>query len=89
MLIHISGHNIPETEPSPYYSQKCFLNPEYTFENFVKGKNNEFATAAAISIANKPGAQYNPLMIYGGVGLGKTHLMQAIGNHIKARKPAG
>lgn len=69
------------------YTQRCFLNPEYTFENFVKGKNNEFATAAAISIANKPGAQYNPLMLYGGVGLGKTHLMQAIGNQIKAGNP--
>jgi len=68
-------------------TQKCFLNPEYTFENFVKGKNNEFATAAATSISNKPGAQYNPLMLYGGVGLGKTHLMQAIGNHIKADNP--
>ena len=69
------------------YIQRCFLNPEYTFDNFVKGKNNEFATAAAISIANKPGAQYNPLMLYGGVGLGKTHLMQAIGNQIKADNP--
>lgn len=75
----------PESDPA--LSQKCFLNPEYTFENFVKGKNNEFATAAAISIANKPGAQYNPLMLYGGVGLGKTHLMQAIGNQIKAANP--
>lgn len=74
--------NVQETDPA--LSQKCFLNPEYTFESFVKGKNNEFATAAAISIANKPGAQYNPMMLYGGVGLGKTHLMQAIGNHIKA-----
>ncbi len=78
-------NNFQETDPA--LSQKCFLNPEYTFENFVKGKNNEFATAAAISIANKPGAQYNPLMLYGGVGLGKTHLMQAIGNHIKAANP--
>ncbi len=76
---------VQETDPA--LSQKCFLNPEYTFENFVKGKNNEFATAAAISIANKPGAQYNPMMLYGGVGLGKTHLMQAIGNHIKAANP--
>jgi chromosomal replication initiator protein len=74
-----------EAEQDP--AQKCFLNPEYTFDNFVKGKNNEFATAAAISIANKPGAQYNPLMLYGGVGLGKTHLMQAIGNQIKAGNP--
>jgi chromosomal replication initiator protein len=58
------------------------LDPNYTFENFVKGKNNEFATAAALSISNSPAAQYNPLLIYGGVGLGKTHLMQAIGNYL-------
>lgn len=75
------------SDTDPEFTQKCFLNPDYTFENFVKGKNNEFATAAAISIANKPGAQYNPLMLYGGVGLGKTHLMQAIGNHVKAVDP--
>ncbi|MCX7877892.1 MAG: chromosomal replication initiator protein DnaA [Ignavibacteria bacterium] len=66
---------------------KCFLNPEYTFDTFVKGKNNEFAYAAAFSISERPGTQYNPLMIYGGVGLGKTHLMQAIGNHIKLSTP--
>jgi chromosomal replication initiator protein len=65
------------------YNPILYLNPEYTFDNFVKGKNNEFATAAALSISNRPGEQYNPLMIYGGVGLGKTHLVQAIGNHLK------
>jgi chromosomal replication initiator protein len=70
------------------YNPPQFLNHEYTFENFVKGKSNEFATAAALSISNRPGAQYNPLMIYGGVGLGKTHLMQAIGNHLLANNPA-
>lgn len=69
------------------YSPEVLLNPEYTFEHFVKGKNNEFATAAAMSIASRPGAQYNPLMLYGGVGLGKTHLMQAIGNEVKAKNP--
>jgi chromosomal replication initiator protein len=81
-----ANHNTSELRQTDY-TQKCFLNPEYNFENFVKGKNNEFATAAAISISNKPGAQYNPLMLYGGVGLGKTHLMQAIGNQIKADNP--
>jgi chromosomal replication initiator protein len=68
-------------------SLRCYLNPEYTFENFVKGKSNEFAVAASISISNRPGSQYNPLMLYGGVGLGKTHLMQAIGNHIRVISP--
>ncbi|MGA2669755.1 MAG: chromosomal replication initiator protein DnaA [Ignavibacteria bacterium] len=65
----------------------CNLNSEYTFENFVKGKSNEFATAAALSISHKPGAQYNPLMVYGGVGLGKTHLIQAIGNYLNINQP--
>lgn len=69
------------------YNPAPFLNHEYTFESFVKGKSNEFATAAALSISNRPGAQYNPLMIYGGVGLGKTHLMQAIGNHLRTQTP--
>lgn len=56
------------------------LNPSYTFENFVQGTSNAFAYTAAKSVAEKPGAIYNPLFIYGGVGFGKTHLLQAIGN---------
>ena len=78
-----------QTQPSASkeYSPEVLLNPEYTFDHFVKGKNNEFATAAAMSIASRPGAQYNPLMLYGGVGLGKTHLMQAIGNEVKSKNP--
>ena len=63
------------------------LNPAFTFDTFVTGKANELARAAATQVAERPGTAYNPLFIYGGVGLGKTHLIQAIGNHLHARAP--
>lgn len=58
------------------------LNPKYTFENFIRGSSNELALAASMSVVKNPGTTYNPLFLYGGVGLGKTHLLQAIGNEL-------
>jgi len=63
------------------------INPVLTFENFVTGKANQLARAAAIQVANNPGVSYNPLFLYGGVGLGKTHLIHAIGNQVLAENP--
>ena len=63
------------------------LNPQFTFESFVTGKANQLACAAAMQVAENPGKAYNPLFIYGGVGLGKTHLIHAIGNHLKNIQP--
>src|SRR5690606_22670036 len=63
------------------------LNPLFTFKTFVAGKSNQLARAAATQVAENPGHAYNPLFLYGGVGLGKTHLIHALGNHILQNNP--
>jgi chromosomal replication initiator protein len=63
------------------------VNPDFTFDTFVEGKSNQLAKAASRQVADNPGRAYNPLFLYGGVGLGKTHLMQAVANAIRGRKP--
>jgi chromosomal replication initiator protein len=82
--------NKKEVRPEPIKSQKKYsnyLNSLFTFESFVEGKSNQLARAASIQTSENPGDSYNPLFIYGGVGLGKTHLMHSIGHAILAQKP--
>jgi len=71
----------------PYNNFSSNLNQKHLFENFIKGESNELAVAAAYAISNNPGKTYNPFFVYGGVGLGKTHLIQAIGNEILNKNP--
>ena len=78
------AYNAPSEE---FVAPPANLNKKFTFESFVVGKNNEFVYAAAQSVADDPAGTYNPLFIYGGTGLGKTHLIQAIANRIVADKP--
>ena len=93
---HVSNSNSNEGQPgtpemfnigSPPRREQSRVNNELTFDSFVTGKANQLARAAAIQVANNPGVSYNPLFFYGGVGLGKTHLIHAIGNQVMADQP--
>ena len=77
----------PRGVDAPTVQERARLNPAFTFDSFVTGKANQLARAAALQVAENPGVSYNPLFVYGGVGLGKTHLVQAIGNQLADQKP--
>ena len=82
-----SNKPIIEEDKKEIFNNKVKFSSEFTFDNFVTGKSNELARAAAMQVSNNPAQNYNPFFIYGGVGLGKTHLMNAIGNNILSNNP--
>ena len=78
----------PSIDSSNPYKEEYYLNPKFNFDNFIVGPNNEYAHAVALAVADNPSTVYNPLFIYGGSGLGKTHLMHAIGQHVMRMYPS-
>ena len=83
----VSNKPASAVTPNPNNQKNSSLNPNYTFDSFVEGKSNQLARAASSQVATNPGSAYNPLFLYGGVGLGKTHLVHAVGNEIIKNKP--
>ncbi|WP_298771003.1 chromosomal replication initiator protein DnaA [uncultured Shewanella sp.] len=79
--------NTPHSDPTTNANHRSNINPTYQFSNFVEGKSNQLGKAAALQVAENPGGAYNPLFLYGGTGLGKTHLLHAVGNGIIKNKP--
>ena len=84
---HRNNGTRPSVQVEGDIKHQSFLNEGFTFDTFVEGKSNQLARAASMQVAENPGGAYNPLFLYGGVGLGKTHLMHAIGNEIVRRNP--
>ena len=82
-----TSSNKKSVEPQSNLPKTTNVRVKYTFDNFVEGKSNQLARAAASQVADNPGSAYNPLFIYGGTGLGKTHLLHAVGNGILLNKP--
>lgn len=80
--------NTPNSSPTTINEFRSNVNRSYTFENFVQGSSNQLAWAAAQQVATDPGREHNPMLVYGGVGLGKTHLLHAVGNAILVAKPS-
>jgi chromosomal replication initiator protein len=82
-----AAQGAPRAPEAPSILERARLNPAFSFDSFVTGKANQLARAAALQVAENPGVSYNPLFVYGGVGLGKTHLVQAIGNQLADQRP--